>query len=116
MGFSELNTAKTIDDITTGVDANNTDSVTVGIDTDNFKRFALHIVGKTGAHVNHIIELQSSANNSHWFAARNEDGTTIRVTGEGHKLHFTSSSRYLRAKVKTAEGEASTVDIYIQGK
>jgi len=116
MGFSELNRIRTLEDITTGLDANSVDSKTTGIETAGFKRFVMHILGKTGTHATHEIELQSSPDNDKWFTARNEDGTTIKVTGQGHKLHFTASSRYLRAKVVVSEGATSTVDIYIQGK
>ena len=92
---------------TTGVDANSTSSVTTAIDMDGYFFVGMYVAGATGTHATHIVTLQSSPDGTTWF------DTTHAITGVGSDTEINCYTNYIRAKVTTAEGGASTVNIYL---
>ena len=92
---------------TNGVDANSTSSVTTAIDMDGYFFVGMYVVGATGAHTTHIVTLQSSPDNVTWF------DTTHTITGAGADTEINCYTNYIRVKVTTAEGGASTVNIHL---
>lgn len=93
----------------TGVDANAT-STTASLHVEDNKKVAFHVVAATGTHATHIITLQCSLDNSNWF------DTASTITGLGVVNNVDIITHFVRLKVTTNEGGASTVDIIIQGK
>jgi hypothetical protein len=92
-----------------GLDANSTSSTGTALTLAGAKRVALQVDGATGTHATHIVKIQVSA-----------DGVTYHdssatVTGEGF-AELDTALAYARAKVTTAEGAASTIDIVLQAK
>jgi len=88
------------------VDANAetvTNSIKVG------KRFyvTMYVVGNTGNHNNHTVTIQTSTDNETFT------DTKYSVTGDDHINKVYLTAPYLRAKVTTVEGGASTCDVYI---
>lgn len=86
---------------------NNTTSVTGKVDTVGVASVTLQVVAVSGAHSTHVVKLQGSV-----------DGTTFidtasTVTGAGAVTLSGPVYPYHRAKVTTAEGAASVVDVYI---
>ena len=72
----------------------------------------MQVIANTGTHATHIIDLQCSSNNSNWHNINSGDVTGVGITDPP----VTVGTRYVRARVSTAEGGASTVDILIQAK
>lgn len=99
--FSELAEA--------GIDANAT-TTTASLDVKDDLNIAWSVVAATGDHANHIVTLQCSLDNSAW----NDTGSTL--TGVGVVDNVSITARYVRLKVTTNEGTASTINIIIQGK
>ncbi len=64
----------------------------------------------TGGNTTHIVTLQCSLDDTNW------NNTAATVTGVGLQDNTQVSARYVRLKVTTAEGSASTVDVIIQAK
>lgn len=100
--FSEL--------VETGLDANSTSTVTDSLDIKENKKVALSVNGDTGTHNTHIVSLQCSVDDTVWTTMSDS------ITGESVKNNVEVITRYVRAKVTTAEGGVSTVDICIQAK
>lgn len=101
---------KFTDQTTTGIDANDTDSVTVGLDIKSNDFVSFQIIANTGGNTTHILTLQCSLNNSTW------QNTSSTITGVGLLDNIQVSARFIRVKVTTAEGGASTVDVLINAK
>lgn len=102
---------KFTEQITTGLNADDSDSVTAGLEIKENSVTTMQVIANTGTHATHIIVLQCSANNATWH---NVDSGSVNGTGIADGL--TVGARYIRAKVSTEEGGASTVDIYLQAK
>lgn len=98
-----------ISDATTGVDANSTSSVTDSLDVSKARRVGVQVVGVTGTHSTHVIQLQGSVDDTNWAAL------SVEVTGEGI-AEADSALPYIRAKVKTAEGGTATANVTIFAK
>lgn len=98
-----------VESIDTGLNAN-TSSVTTSLDILGCTVIFIEVVANTGAHSNHIVTVQCSADNSVWH----DSVTTIAQLGIANNKAIIS--RYVRAKVTTPEGGASTIDITIQAK
>ena len=99
--FSEL--------IQAGIDANATTTTTT-LHVDDNNKVAFHVVAATGSHATHVITLQCSLDDSNWF------DTSSTITGVGVVTNVDVSTHFVRLKVTTNEGSASTVNIIIQGK
>jgi len=95
---------------TCDVNANSTDSVTESLATADAKYLGLFVTGETGSHNNHVVTIQISPDGESW-----SDNACI-VTGAGAVDDALIIAPYVRAKVKTAEGETSTVSITINIK
>lgn len=94
----------------TGLDANAT-TLSNSLDIGNASLIIFQVLGATGAHTTHILTLQCSVDESNW-----NDISGATVTGAGVKGEITVASQFVRLKVTTNEGGASTVDIIIQAK
>lgn len=99
--FSEL--------IETGINANAaTTTTTLHIDDNTYVAFEVRAA--SGTHATHIITLQQSFDDSNWT----NTGSTVTGTGLVDNIQITS--HFVRLKVTTTEGGASTVDVTIQAK
>lgn len=100
------------------------DQTTLALDTDddtqataalriNGSRNAVMILeADTGAHTTHVVDLQFSADGLTWH-----DHATMTLTGLGTLfVEGTVNGKFVRAKVSTAEGGASTINVHIQVK
>ncbi len=90
-------------------DTNNVATVTDSIDLNSVVNgvITFFTVANTGAHTTHVITLQYSPDNINWInGAKN-------LVGIGCVEVPVTAARYIRLKVTTAEGGASTTDIYL---
>lgn len=101
-------TPNTVDtQVDTGVDTNVLNTTTTPLRMDGAKNASLYVVANTGAHANHVLTLQVSHDNSNWY------DTTHTVTGVNNEHDIYCIAGWVRAKVTTAEGGASTSDVSI---
>jgi len=101
------------DQTTLALDANDTNSVTAGLDIKNNSLMGWSVLEKTGSHSAHVLTVQRSTDNVNW------DNTASTITaGTSYQISVSGSvpARYIRVKVTTAEGSASTVDVVINAK
>ncbi len=89
---------------------NNTATVSASLDIKDNKWVAWGAKQVSGGHSTHIITLQQSLDDSTWIS------TTSTLTGTGIVDNVQITTRYVRLKVTTAEGSASSVSIIIHGK
>ncbi len=89
------------------LDANSTSSVTGKVDTVGVASVTLQVVSVSGTHGTHVIKLQGSVDGVTFV------DTSSTVTGPGAVTLSGPVYPYHRAKVTTAEGAASVVDVYI---
>ena len=94
----------------TGLNTNNNGAVTASLDIHDNASIAFEIQAASGTHGTHVIMLQCSLDDSSWL------NTSTTITGVGVKNNIAITTQYVRLKVTTVEGGASTVDIIIQGK
>ena len=94
----------------TGLDAN-ASSVTTGLDIGGAKTAIFQVLAASGTHATHVITLQESVDNSNW-----DDVSGATVAGAGVKTGISVGAHFVRLKVTTLEGGASTVDVTIQAK
>lgn len=96
--------------VATGADTNSTSTVTTSHDTLETSTFFCEVRAASGTHATHVVTVQCSSDDSNW-----EDMATT-ITGTGTATVTDVGARYVRAKVTTAEGAASTCDIYTTAK
>ena len=96
--------------IADGVDSNDDTAVTASLDIATQRHLCLDVVAASGTHGTEVVTLQFSVDDSVWQAS------AITQAGAGFTDDITINARYVRVKVTTAEGGASTVDITIQAK
>ena len=89
----------------TGVDANSTSSVTAAMPIGDSNHVSLFITGTTGTHGTHVVTMQISPDGVKWFS------TAHVVTGLGSLHDEICTALEVRAKITTAEGAASTIEI-----
>ena len=92
-----------------GLNANDTATVGTALELLGARRVGLQVDGATGTHATHVVTIQVSA-----------DGTTYHnssatVTGEG-VVELDTAFPYAKAKVTTAEGGTSTININLNAK
>ena len=92
-----------------GVDTNVNNTVTDSLYINGNRSIGVYVDDGSGAHTSHIVTIQVSANETDWH------DTALTVTGLGFKEGETTA-QYIRAKVTTAEGGASTSDIHLTSK
>lgn len=94
---------------TTGVDANDDTEQTAALDVSEARRVGVQVVGTSGAHTTHVVEVRGSVDGTNYFAM------SCEVTGEG-VAEVESAVTSIVAKVKTEEGAASTVTVTLFAK
>jgi len=97
--------------IETGLDANSVGDVSTSLEIKENSVVTMQVIASSGGNTTHIIDLQCSANNSNWHNV-----TSGSVNQIGIVDGLTVGARYIRARVSTAEGSASIVDVYLQAK
>ena len=85
-------------------------ATTASLDVKGNGFVSLHIKAATGAHATHVVTLQCGPDDSTWT------DTASTITGEGMVDNVQITTRFVRLKVTTADGETSTVSGFIQGK
>lgn len=93
------------------VNGNDTNYVSQALNVEDVKTISFQVVAVSGAHTTHVFKLQESANKTTWV-----DVASGSLTGIGIKANLSVSTRWVRLAEATAEGQASVVDVYIQGK
>lgn len=89
----------------TGVNAN-ANSTTTPLSLGDAKYVGLFVKGKTGTHTTHVVTLQLYDGVNWW-------DLNHTITGEGQLHEEICIGEEIRAKVTTAQGATSTVDITI---
>lgn len=99
------------DQTTLALDAN-ANSVTTALDIKNNTHVAWSVEEKTGSHSTHVLTFQRSTDNVNWDSSSSTltAGTTYQIK------NLQARARYIRIKVTTVEGSASTVDIVVNAK
>ena len=94
-----------------GLNANSTATVSSALDVSDNKNVSFTVKAASGTHATHIITLQSALETSgDWIT------TASTLTGIGAVDNIQTTMKFVRLKVTTAEGAASTVNIIIQAK
>lgn len=93
----------------TDIDAN-TNYTTESLDITDGTYVGLYVSSKSGSSSTHVVTLQISPDGVKWF----DTDHTIKGTGNVHDV--ICIAQYVRAKVTTREGSASTIDIDIISK
>lgn len=102
----------TVTEVSATLDANSTSSVTDALDISINKHgeISFFVFANTGTHLLHVISLQYSPDGTNW-----ETSGSNTITGTGHKIVTDLlGCKFVRLKVTTAEGVASTVDVVLQ--
>lgn len=94
----------------TGLNANAT-TLSNSLDIGNAALVIFQVLANSGSHSTHVLTLQCSVDDTNW-----NDVSGATLTGVGVNGEITVASQYVRLKVTTNEGGASTVDIIIQAK
>lgn len=94
----------------TGLDANDTATVSDALDISENNFVAYSVQTASGTHASHIVTLQCSLDGTTWH------DSTSTLTRTGFVDNVRTTTRFVRLKISTAEGEASTIDIIIQAK
>lgn len=100
----------TYSDTFTGIDANSEGAVTGSITLGLFGRVGLFVTGTSGTHSTHVVTLQLSPDGVKWF------DTDHVFTGVGNDHDAVCTGQEIRAKVTTAEGSASIIEIDLVSK
>ncbi len=92
-----------------GLNANDTATVGTALALVGARRVGLQVDGATGTHATHVVTVQVSADGVTYHS------TSSTVTGDG-AAELETAFPYARAKVTTAEGGASTVNVNLVAK
>lgn len=101
-----------VTEVSATLDTNDTSSVTDALDISAHKVGAVcfFVFANTGAHTAHVVALQYSPDGTNW-----ETSGSNTITRTGHKVvSDLLGCKYIRLKVTTAEGGASTSDVVLQ--
>ena len=88
------------------VDANTASTTTI-LPMGNAQYASLFVIAASGAHTTHVITIQISGDGTNW------EDTSLTITGTGKIIGVLCITAFIRAKVTTPEGGASTVDIIL---
>jgi len=88
-----------------GLNANSTETLSTVFEIKAFTDVALFVMGIEGSHLKHVVTIQISPDNKHWF-----DSKKI-IQGSGFVDYSKYPGRYIRAKVTKPEGATSVIDI-----
>jgi len=95
----------------THLDTNVVGSKTSSVNVTGHTIFTWRVIPKTGSHNNHRIGLRGSLDNSTFFPLNSKlEGADVMST----EVNFPIG--YIKFRVSTAEGSASTVDIGVNAK
>ena len=92
-----------------GIDANAA-TVSPSINTKGALNFAAEVIANTGTSATHVVTVQTSPDDSNWT------DSSVTVAQATINDNNTTAFRYIRLKVTTLEGGASTVDWYLNAK
>jgi len=104
-----INTAQFM--VETGINANAT-TLSKSLELGAAFNYSVEVVANTGANTTHVVTAQTSSNDSDWTDA----SPSVTITGVGINDNNTTAFRFIRLKVTTNEGGASTVDWYINAR
>ena len=90
------------------LDSNNTNAVTAALSVPTESVFTLYVTSGAGAHVNHEVALQVSANGTRWITLRS-------IIGEGCITEKHAAAQ-IRAKLTKPEGTVSGIIIDLVAK
>ena len=85
----------------------NASSATTPLKTNGARYVSLFVLDDTGAHTTHVMTIQISGDGVNW------EDTADTITGVGSKTNILCIAAFVRAKVTTLEGGASTVDVTV---
>lgn len=89
------------------IDTNVLGSLTDELNINSSSQLGIYTIGKTGNHLNHMLQLEISPNNGDdWI------GTQYCIRGQGHILVPIAGDR-ARMKTVLAEGSVSTTDVFL---
>jgi len=89
------------------VDANNTATVSSSVKLGSIVEYGTFTIkANTGDHSNHVVTLQTSTDNSVFI----DSAFTLTGVGDLYFTRLADSVNYIRLKITTAEGTASTID------
>jgi len=94
------------------LDTNVLNAVTSSMELNEAHFVGIQVIGLTGAHTTHVVKMEVSNDNTNWATA---PAGAVGVTGAGVS-DISSSFRYGRLKVTTAEGGASTCTVILHAK
>lgn len=94
-----------------GLDVDDTGSFTAAIDVAEFRAICFEVDQASGTVSTAVLHFQCSCDTNDWF-----DVAGSEQTGAGLFPGVEINTRYVRVKVKTAEGSAGTADIIVQAK
>lgn len=101
---TEIMTSATLTEDGENMDSTSTE--TAALDCSKARRVGVQVVGSTGTHATHVVEVRGSVDDTNYYALGCE------VTGEGIAEIETACTK-IKAKVKTAEGSAATAAVTI---
>lgn len=94
------------------LDGNDDTEVTEALDLQGNKNLAVDIAANTGGNTTHVCTVQLSFDKTTW------QGFTVAKTIAqlGFLDDFTTNAKYIRVRVSTAEGGASSIFVRIHSK
>ena len=95
---------------TLAIDANDDTQATASLDLELAREVFVAVEAASGAHTNHVLKIQMSADNVNWHTHG-----SATVTGVGF-MTGTVGSRWMRVKVTTEEAGASTVNVRVNAR
>jgi hypothetical protein len=93
------------------VNANDGTYVSKALNVESSRYVSFQVVSVSGTHTTHVFKLQESADKTTWV-----DVSSGSLTGAGIKANLQVSTKYVRLAEATAQGGASVVNVYMQGK
>lgn len=93
--------------LNSGLDADDTATITNEQSMGSGTLVGLYVKTATGVSSTYRITLQISPDGTNWF------DTTHTITGQGQLHDITCLASSVRAKVSTAAGSATTIDVFI---
>jgi len=97
-----------IEESYTAIDANAA-TTTATVDLGRYRYVSVDVEAASGTSATHIITVQTSLDGTKWW-------DTSNTIAQAAQADFTHDGRYIRLKVTTLEGGASTVDARLQAK
>ncbi len=94
------------------LDGNDDTEVTTALDLQGNKNIAVDIAANSGGNTTHVCTVQLSFDKTTWLGF-----TVAKTIAQIGKLDdFTTNAKYVRVRVSTAEGGASSIFVRIHSK